>query len=220
MEKRRIIFGTYDTAANGLWTLTSWKLSAATRKSNWVEVPGRDGDIDVSTAIIDGVPRYQNRTLTAVLESSEGTRLERKARIDTMVNWLDGWTMNIVLPDDPTHYVTGVIHVEELYNDPAHASVEVTAECQPWRFSAEETKVILQATEEQQTAALLNQGRRTVVPLLEVTGGDVLLSFGASSWALGVGTYALPDLVVTQGEASITYSGTGVLTFTYREAVL
>lgn len=40
MEKRKIIFGNYDTALDGLWTLTGWSLSEPAYKSNFVAVPG------------------------------------------------------------------------------------------------------------------------------------------------------------------------------------
>lgn len=219
MEKRGILLGTYDTAAN-LWTLAGWELTDAEQVLNFVDVPGRrKGPLDMSTSLTDGDPVYGSRTLTIVLESSEGTRLERKERIDIMTNALDGWRMNILLPDDPTHYITGRVSVRKLYNDLAHASVEVTAICEPWRYNETETVATFTAAPETQAAVLLNNGRLAVVPLLEVSGGEILLASGTASWALGVGTYALPDLLL-QGERAITYSGTGVLTFTYREAVL
>lgn len=220
MEKRRITFGEYDTAANGGWTLREWALEAATRKENWVDVPGGHGQRDLSTVLTDGEPIYNTRTLTVTLESSEGTRLNRKATIDTMVNWLDGWTMDIYLPDEPLRYIRGVVHVEPLYNDPAHASVAVTAVCEPWRYNVQETVVSLTAAAEAQTAELVNSGRLSVVPLLEITGGPVNLQFGSSSWALSEGSYKLPDIRLTQGSHVFTYSGTGTVKLTYREAVL
>lgn len=224
MEKRKIIFGTYDTAANGDWTLTSWTLTSAQHESNRVKVPGRSGSRDLSTVLTDGEPVYGDRTLTANFESSEGTRLERESNIQTMQNWLDGWSMDIYLPDDPLHYIKGRVHVERNYNDNAHASVTVTAVCEPWKYSVLETVTTLTATTEEQTAELLNNGRQTVVPLLTVTteteSDMVLLVFGASSWSLGAGTYKLPDIVLTQGSHKLTYSGAGTVALSYREAVL
>lgn len=223
MEKRRIIFGTYDTAETGLWTLASWSLSPAAQAQNFLDVPGRrKGPLNLSTVLTDGEPVYGSRTLTATLESSEGTRLERKDRIDVMVNWLDGWTQDIVLPDDPGRYLVGQVSVAENYNDNAHASVTVTAICEPWKYDVTETVVNLTATADKQMAYLVNDGRLTVVPLLEISGtnANVLLEFGAASWALGPGTYKLPDLILPQGTRELTYSGTGAVRLTYREAVL
>lgn len=221
MDPRGIIFGTYDTAVQG-WTLAGWTLSAPEYRSNFVTVPGRDGDLDLSTALTDGAPRYGNRTLQVTLECSNGTRLERETLINTMVNWLDGWRLNITLPDDEAHYLTGRVRVIPEYNDLAHAAVTVEAVCDPWRYSIYETAITLTAGETEATTRLQNSGRRTVAPTLVITGegAEVLLAFGSASWALGPGTYQLPDLVLAQGGGEIKYSGVGVLAFTYREAVL
>ena len=221
MEKRGLIIGNYRTVADGQWLLTSLHFADAVQVTNFTDVPGRrKGPLDLSTALTDGDPTYGSRQLEAVFESSEGTRLERESRIQTMVNWLDGWRLNITLPDDPLHYIVGRVHVERLYNDLAHASVRVTATCEPWRYNVSETEVNLTATETAQTVTLPNQGRLALVPLLTITDGDVLLQAGSSSWALSAGTYALPDLLLPQGGKTITFSGTGVLNFKYREAVL
>lgn len=219
---RKLILGTYDTHLNGPWTLVSWALGPAEYQSNFVEVPGRNGALDLSTALTDGEPRYNSRPFEARLERSDGTRLEREAAIDAMINWLDGWQMPIILPDDELHYITGRVHVEKEYNDPAHAAVIVTATVDPWRYNKNETAVHLTAATEAKTALLTNKGRRTVVPVLEITGDSpqVLLSVGTASWSLSTGVYQLPDLVVRQGGTEITYSGSGELLFTYREAIL
>lgn len=222
MQHRKLILGTYDTHLHGPWTLSSWSLSAAEYQSNLVTVPGRNGPLDLSTALTDGEPRYNSRTLTATLERSDGTRLEREDAISTMINWLDGWRVDIRLPDDDAHYITGRVHVAREYNDPAHAAVTVTAVCDPWRYNDYETVATFTAGTEAQKARLNNNGRRSVVPTVQITGdaAEVLLAFDGSSWALSAGTYQLPDMVVQQGGAYVTYSGTGVVTFTYREAVL
>lgn len=221
MKKRGLIIGTYDTAAE-LWLLSDWEFSAPEAVTEFVSVPGRlKGPLDLSTALTDGDPVYNGRTLTAVLESSEGTRMEREARIERMINELDGLRFSIVLPDDPLHYIEGRVSVAKQYNDLAHAAVQVTAECEPWRYNHTETIAVLNATSETQTATLVNSGRLTVVPTVVVSGGDVLLKYGAASWALSVGTYDLPDLLLMRGSSSVvTYSGVGVVIITYREAVL
>lgn len=226
MEKRRIVLGEYDTAAHGLWTLTEWTLSPPSYKSNFVSVPGHHGDLDLSTSLTDGVPVYNSRTLSATFESSEGTRLEREERINTMTNWLDGWSVNIQLPDDPLHYMTGRVSVARNYNDMAHASVTVTAVCDPWRYNAEETVVTLATTTDRQTAHIVNNGRRLVVPTLVIASESLqdyaTLYYGENILVLYPGTYVLSDMVLNQGDNQLEYKGTGAMTLslTYREAVL
>lgn len=221
MIKRSIQLGGYDTAAYG-WTLAGWQLGAAPQKTSYVNKTGGDGSWDLSTALTDGLLRYGDRSFTATLECSEGNRLTREEKIKHMINTLDGLRVNIKLPDDDLHYLDGRLHVVKNYNDLAHCAVTVTATCAPWKFATTETTITLYASTEKRAATLVNNGRRAVVPTLEVTGtgASVLLEYGTISKALSAGSYQWPDLLLTSGRHSLTYSGTGTVTITYREAVL
>ncbi len=221
MEKRKILFGAYDTAAHG-WTLAGWTLSAAEQKTNYLDKPGGDGSWDLSTAMTEGIMRYQDRALSATFECSEGDRMSREATIRHMINLLDGTEQNIELPDDAGHYVFGRLHVVKDYNDLAHAAVTVTATCRPWKYANTERVVTLTAASATKTANLVNNGRRAVVPTIKVagSGASVLLGYGLQSLALSAGTHQWPDLLLTPGTHKLTYSGTGTITITYREAVL
>jgi hypothetical protein len=220
MTKRALTIGGYHTAADGLWTLASWALSEAVYKQTLIEIPGSSTMLDLSTSNTDGEPAYNSRTFTAILESSEGDRLARKIRIDSMINTLDGYIHQITLPDDPERYIEGRVSVKELYNDLAHASVEVTAFVQPWKSAKQETQVKLVATTTEQEATLHNKGKRPVVPTIEITGGDVSIRYDNKNWVLSPGTYALPDLYLKPGALTLKYSGAGTVWLKYREAVL
>lgn len=219
MQKRKILIGEYDTAAQG-WTLTGWKLSDAEQKTKYIEKVNGDGSWDMSTALTDGIPKYKDRTLTATFECSEGDRLEREETISYMINLLDGMRWVIYLPDDEHHYIVGRVHVVREYNDLAHAAVTLTAVCEPWRYANTETIVTLTAATTKKTATLYNRGKRAVVPILKVTGTSVLLEYGTASQALSAGTFQWPDLLLTAGTHTLTYSGTGSVVISYREAVL
>lgn len=222
MEKRKITFGSYDTAANG-WTLTEWLLSPAEQKTSFVDIPGADGTADLSTALTGGIPRYYDRTLTALFECSEGDRMSREAKIRHMVNTLDGMRLAIELPDDPDHHINGRLHVAREYNDLAHCAVSITATCGPWKESNTETVVTLTSSNmTQKKATLVNNGRRAVVPLLTVSGegASIGLVYESKQMVLSPGEYTWPDLFLTPGSHEISYSGYGTLAITYREAVL
>ena len=225
MLKRKIVLGTYDTAAHG-WTLTGWKLGAAVQKTNYVAKSGGDGSHDLSTAMTDGIPRYNDRPLTVTLECSDGDRLSREAKIKQMINQLDGMRVDIEPPDDNLHHINGRLHIVREYNDMAHAAVTVRATCKPWKYANTETAVALTAKTAAQTTTLLNAGRQAVVPVIKVTGSSasVLLAYkssiGTVSEAFSAGTYQWPELLLTPGSHDLTYSGTGAVLITYREAVL
>ena len=103
-----------------------------------------------------------------------------------------------------------------------HARVSVTATCDPWKYADKETNITLTATTAKQTATIINGGRRAVVPVLNVSGNgaSVLLQYGLASLALSAGTHRWPDLLLTPGSHDLTYSGSGSLVVTFREAVI
>lgn len=218
MTKRSMTFGSYNTAANG-WTLAAWQLSPATPKTKYVDKTGGDGSWDMTTTLTDGLVRYSTRTLSVTLESSEGDRLSREDMIRTIVNDLDGQEVDIFLPDDELHHLTGRLHVARSYNDMAHAQVTVTAVCQPWKFRNSGTKIDLEATSAAQKATLVNNGRRAVVPTITIEE-EVLFTYGTASISLSAGDHQWPDLLLTPGRHELTYKGAGAVRITYREAVL
>ena len=156
MEKRQLILNEYKTAESGLWTLASCKITKAAQVQTIVSVPGRYTPLDLSTALTDGEPYYDNARLEAVLESSEGTRAERQERIEQMVNLLDGYTVRIVHPDHPANYMMGRVQVTPEYNDLAHCAVRVSAICEPWLYNAAETVKRASVPREVQGANLLD----------------------------------------------------------------
>lgn len=220
MQKRKIILGEYDTAAHG-WTLTGWELTAAEQKTKFIDKQAGDGSWDLSTALTDGVARYSDRALTATFECSEGNRSTREETIRRMINTLDGMRVDITLPDDNTHFISGRIHVAREYNDLAHAAVTVTAVCGPWKYSKAETFCPLELTAEKRRIVLMNGGRRTVVPDIQVTGGPMFIEYDGELAELpDTGVYNWPALVLTPGAHRVTVSGTGTALISYREAVL
>lgn len=231
LTKRKIIFGAYDTAVNGLWTLTEWSLSEATPKTTMVDIPGRlDGPIDFTEALTGDV-EYNTRTLKVKLESSEGTRLERRARIEQMFNQLHGRRCKIWLPDDADHYLSGRLTIKEEYNDPAHAAVTVTATCEPWRYENEETVIKLERQDRYAEAVLVNNGRRPIYPVITV-GLQLLIKLsdadptsGGPAYKFSAGAYTIPEFNLGAGEEYRFYyvviDAEGKESYiTYRKAVL
>lgn len=222
MERRKLVIGKYDTHFTDPWVLTALSLTDPDLQQNFQEIPGRDGPLDLSTVLTDGEPRYGSRILTATLETSEGTRQDRLECISKLVNMVDGQRLNIRHPDYSAYYLTGRVKVREEYNGRSYAQVSVTATCDPWLYSTSERVYTVTAAEEPQTLMLANNGRRSVVPQVTITGekASFRIECGDVSLAMSEGTYKLPDLLLSAGNTVITYSGSGTAKLTYREAVL
>ena len=217
----------YDTASYG-WTLTGWTLTDAEQKTQFVEKAGGDGAWDLSTVLTDGLPRYNNRNLTATLELSEGTREERLLQISRLVNLLDGWEWEIILPDHPDHFLKGRVHVAVNQNSLAYAKVTVTAHCEPWLYCNRERiyKLSAQSNTDWTWVTLWNEGRRSLSPDITVEGTVHLATYKDYNTqeieyiTYETGTHKWPALFVPPGGSVFAYAGNGSLTITYREAVL
>lgn len=219
MKKRTAILGSYDTAAHG-WTLAACKLGDSEQKLNYAEKSGGDGAWDLSTAMTDGIPRYNNRPLTLTLECSEGTREDRGKLISEIVNQLDGLEHQIILPDHPEHYVVGRLHVAVDRHTLAHAILNITGTVEPWLYRIRETVVELEATGYVEEHHIFNYGRRAVVPVL-TAGGNIKVQYKGADVNLVKGnSYQWPALLLTPGMHTIEINGSGRLTITFREAVL
>ena len=225
MEKRTLIMGGYDTASHN-WTLSKCKITKAAQVQTLVNVPGRIAPLDFSTALTDGQPYYGTASLAATLECSEGNRDSRQSLINTLVNYVDGRRLNIVHPDHPEHYLSGRIQARQEYSDLAHCAVSISAVCDPWLYEAEETIVTLSATTTAKEVSISIHGRMAVVPVVTVASA-VTITFNGSTWSLSKGEHILPDLYLTPSEVpgeprihKLTYTATGNVTLTYREAVL
>ena len=66
-------------------------------------------------------------------------------------------------------------------------------------------------------AVIRNHESKTLCPSLLVTGSVNIIYNGVTT-ALTTGTYKIPDIKLRQGVNIIGVSGTGSVTFTYREA--
>ena len=217
----------YDTAYTGPWTLARCELSTPAVQTNLVQVPGRDGLIDLMPGLTDGVPRYKQRELTIRLECSESDRAYRIGLIDDIVNLLDGYTFRFVLPDDPTRAIRGKASVAVDYNDINHCSVTVSAVCDPWRIALDPVLIDLEAESTAKTIVLRNNGRRRAVPILacyDVAPAMPDITVTSGSFTAHLTDYASHQYNALQldyrEERVLSYSGSGHLTFSWREAIL
>ena len=69
---------------------------------------------------------------------------------------------------------------------------------------------------------ILLNGRKRAVPEVRVeTTGTMHVVFKQDNvWALGSGSYTLPELELVEGENIVTVTGTGTITFTWQEGDL
>lgn len=218
MELRGVKFDTWHTGRDWKLTLNAKTLDPPEPKTNYISVEGRDGDIDVSEALT-GEIRYQNRTASFDFIMTEGTHAEREQLLTEIIGILHGRKRQIILPDDPDHYMIGRCTVKSVQNTMAYGTFSVEANCEPWKYRVIPTVRTTVLTAEKFEFPCVNVGVRTVIPEITVAG-TVNIEFGTLKVSLSDGTYLVTDLKFKTGINLLILSGSGTVTITYREAVL
>lgn len=220
MQLRGVQFGDYHTAEDWNLILHEKIVSPPVPKTNYVSVPGRDGDLDLTEAL-SGVVNYQDRKASYTFLLTDGTHADRVELISQIIGVLHGQRVQIIDTDDyPDYYMIGRLTVTDVSNSNAYGILKIEAICQPWRYAInQKTKVVtVTASDGTVTVTMTNSGYKTVAPTLTVTG-SITLTYGSTSTTLSAGTYILAGLRFTPGVNTVTVAGTGSITISYQEAI-
>lgn len=214
---RGVRFGVYHTAEDWGLILNDKSLTPPVPKTTYIQVEGRDGDLDFSEALT-GEIRYNNRVASFTFLATDGTYTDREELISEILGALHGKKVTIVLDDKPDYYLVGRCQVTEVTNNKAYGTIKVNCNCEPWFCRSINTvrSFTISGTTD---ITLTNTGGRVLTPTVDVTG-SITLSFNDSSVSLTDGSYKLTDLKLRSGNTVLTANGSGTVTFTYREGVL
>lgn len=222
---RYFILDKYNTWYDWRLTLTAKDVTAPEPKTNYVEIDGMSGTLDLSEALTGDV-LYHDRTVTASFWSSEGTFQERVAVLRNITAALHGKKVQIIEPDDPTHYFLGRVKIKDVKQDQVHIEFTIEATCDPWRYAVEETERSVPVGGDVD-AVIHNNGVKALTPTLTVAAlGPMYVTFNGITTTLdtgeilNTGTWKIPDLRLRQGVNIVHLFGNGTVTFTYREAGL
>ena len=216
---RYFIFDNFNTWYDWQLTLTAKDVTPPEPKTNYIDLDGMNGTLDLSEALT-GEVTYQDRIITADFWTSEGTFLDRVALMRDIKTAWHGKKVKIIDPDDSEHYFLGRIKIKSSYFSQVQTNFSIEAICEPWRYALRETERTIMVEEGSEVVAVIrNNGVKSINPAITVTG-TVMLTYKDASIKLTGGSYAIPDIKLYQGINTIGLSGTGSVTFTYREAEL
>ena len=214
--ERQFILDKYHTWYDWRLILTGKDVTPPEPKTNYVNIDGMDGTLDLSEALTGGIT-YNDRTIAATFWTDNGTRADRERLISQITAALHGKKIEIIEPDDPAHYFVGRVKITSRTNIIPYAEIALEATCEPWRYARDESERLVSPGGGTVDVVLNNHGVKTVSPIVTVSGAPVILE---GNTELAVGSYRLPDLRLYSGANTVRVSGDGSVMFTYREADL
>ena len=185
-------------------------------KVNFLEIPGRDGLLDLTEA--NGEVKFNSRDFVFIFSVASGDTLTFDERLSAVSSALKGLRCRITLDRDPDYYWVGRCVLSEYDQDKNIGQIEVTATVDPYKLKQNVTEVTVTLSAEEQIVVLAN-GRMTVVPTIECTG-PCTVTFGDAVYTLEAGTHKIPATRLVEGGNVLKLSGTGEITFTYQEGEL
>ena len=186
-------------------------------KTSYIDVPGRDGSIDVSA--LDGFVHYKDRTITLSF-SYFGSYSQWFAAVSQLNSLLLGQKLKLTISDDPGYYYFGRFSVSTDKSNPVSGDIVVTGQCSPYKFKTNVT-VVEQDISGSAEITLTNE-RMPSTPTI-TTDAEMQLVWGASgenSLTLNAGTHRYTGPLLLEGDNEFTVNGTGHIKFEYQEGAL
>lgn len=200
--------------------LSGCEISPALPKTNYVDIPGADGSIDLTE--VHGEVKFSDRnckftfTMNPMGDLSETAWTEKKTEIS---NILAGRVFKITLDKDSDYYYFGRCSVDEFRSDKRLRQIVVSAKVKPYKLKHIETVLKYQLSKTAQTIVIQNS-RKSVIPLIECSDNNTVIVFGTTTFNLNAGIHQTPDIMLVMGDNLLTVTGTGTIIFRFQEGDL
>ena len=210
-----IRFGTKWAHADYGLIVAPYAIPMPEPQMNFVEIPGRDGALDLSEAF--GTIRYADRIIPLTLYA----RAPFDVLISSLAADVHGRRMNVIFDRDPTYYYDARMTIEDVERHWGYCELSLECRVKPYKLEQFETAITVLPTGI--ATVTLTNTRMPVVPSITVSA-EMTLTFTIAGVGytinLAAGSHIVPSLVLTDGETKIDITGTGSITFTYRKGAL
>ena len=204
--------------------LAPFVLVPAKPKTNFIEVPGRDGSIDATEST--GKVTYNDREFSFTFTVFPQDDLTFEERQTVVSNALNGKRCKITIEKDPDYYLMGRCTVNEYFANKKLRQIVVSVRTEPYKMKQHETIMTFDLAEGEQRQIILPNGKKSVVPTIEVSGEvQIINSYGYSN-TFAEETVKDLNFCLHEGANILTLNAVNVIedvanvTFIYREGDL
>lgn len=195
-------------------------------KSRYIEVPGRDGDID-ETEILTGRPAYGNRNIKLTFMLLNEKYRDWSAVMSKIAGLIHGKKLRVIFDDDRGYYYVGRCSVEPISANKKAGKVTIS-------INADTYKYLISGSEEpwlwdpfdfeigviNDTYKRIIDGTETIVfdtfdkpeTLICDASSDMTLVYNGVTYPISAGRNVLYSILLTSGSHSLTFEGSGEVT--------
>lgn len=189
------------------------RIPAPAQKRTTVDIPGADGDLDLSLAL-NPYPVFKTRQLSWSLVCT-GNQKEFYIAMHELMKY-HGKRVDVILPDDPVHHWTGILSVDPSRSWMAQ-TIQMTLLAQPYALKNQLT--VKNIVIDGDTIELLNELKPCVPSFRLITSAGVAHVNGHLIEPDIVNTFE--DIILYPGSNVLSVDGTGVeIEVSYQEGTL
>lgn len=215
-------------------TWDDWHLIPASRplfnppsvKTNYIEIPGGDGVLDLSTALT-GRPTYGNRIGSWDFFIQNGYK-SWTALYSEIMSYLHGQSFQAILEDDPAYYYEGRFNVNQWRSDKDCSRIVIDYNVGPYKRDVVgtgtrwlwdpfnfETGVIKSYKNLIVSGSLsidVIGDMMPVTPIIISTANGMKVTFEGRTYILSCGTNNMKTMVIHSGVNQMVFTGNGKVT--------
>lgn len=182
-----------------------------------VDVPGRDGSLDLTSALFPKI-KYKNRTIKLEFARADYGR-RWISLFSEIVRAIHGKQLQVIIEPDTGYYWDAFCVVDTAKNDRNKGIVNVTLDAYPYKYKVAETSVNVLAAYAGTSVILTNSGMPVKPKFL--ASSAVTITYDGKTYNLPANTETIfDDIVLTEFTTELIVTGTGTVTITYREGIL
>lgn len=203
-----------------------------TAKRKKISVVGRNGDLDLTKSLTGSdTPKFGNRPLTLTFVLIDKS-MARWATMDSIIkNYCHGKTMDIIIDSDPGWYWRGTCSVSTTKEDAIHSRFVIDVDAEPFKYDVNstdgdwlwdslnfETGIIREYSNIEVSGSKSIKVIGTaieVVPTITVSTA-MSVRFNNVTYQLKAGSNKVSDIIIREGENTLTFTGTGTVTIIYK----
>lgn len=193
--------------------LSEVSIPPADVKTNYVDIPGGDGSLDLTEAL--GEVRYKDRECSFTFTVFPYEDFEEKKK--HISNLLNGKRCKIILDKDPEYCWNGRCFVKSYQSKKNMHQLTVDATVAPYKMKVSQTEVSVRAGTS--VNATLVNGRKSVVPTITATEAATII-FEGNRYTINAGTHKILNILLKEGNNQVTVTSNSPVTFTYQEGDL
>lgn len=199
----------------GLYVGNNAAVEPPTVRTNFIEVPGRNGNIDLTEAL-SGRPVYGNRVITLQLGGKKPKESQQQF-VSKFVNAYHGQRVKIEFDRDRDWYYEGRATIGEIEISNTVVRMTMTIDADPYKYSRIDSLPVLTVDG---TASQRVQGSALWVSPEFVCSAAMEVAFEGVSYQLNEGSNKLYEILLKDKEYTLTFTGNGTVQVKYKRGSL